>query len=487
MQTAEHVTGNLVAFREALKENAEFFIEFFLQDEIKIRVPEFHIDLFSIMTHTKVTQSCFAVPRDHAKTTLAKLAVIWHYLFTHYSFIVYLSNTSSIAVAAVNDIIAFIESDNFSNIFGEVEWVLKQDGVGYYQFVLNLPWGRKHCILKALGSGQQVRGLNIRNRRPQLAIVDDLEDNDNIATEELFNKLKKWFYGNFKKALDKFDYKIIQLGNMISNKCMLKQHCDSKYWFSRRYGCLLSNGKPLWEDAWSIEKLKQDFHEYQEAGMADIWFTEMMNNPVMGGKGLIKAEEIFYLPEVGPEHIEYGCITVDLAISERTWAHKTVVTAHGWNGECWQAVEHYGDTGVDPIDLFNIIVAMAFKWKFSFVGIESVAYQASLQKVYEYLALINQIEGLIFVPLTATVRKVQRLAPWAAMIKHKEYALTEGDYVYTEELLYFDPRKKDNTDDYIDSAANIVQMIDNYIMELQDSVGPKSNARIRNSYEICEI
>ena len=61
--------------------------------------------------------------------------------------------------------------------------------------------------------------------------------------------------------------------------------------------------------------------EYLEAGMADVWFAEMMNMPTAGGRGIIKAEDIVYRPFRIPDDIKYGFITIDLAISEQTWAH----------------------------------------------------------------------------------------------------------------------------------------------------------------------
>ena len=492
----EHVQINVKEILYALENDEEFFIQFFLGDELVHKktgksspVPEFHKEVFSLMVSAKASQCVFALPRDHAKTTLAKLCAVWYYLFSNYRFVVYLSNTASIAVAATNDIIAFIESENFASVFGRPHFHIKQEGVGYYKFDIMLPGGKKTCILKAHGSGQQVRGLNIDNQRPQLAIVDDLEDNDNIATEELADKLKRWFYSAFKKALDKFDNKIIQLGNMISNRCMLKEHCESQFWFSRRYGCILSNGKALWPEAFTISDLIQDFKEYKLIGLVDIWFAEMMNLPLVSGRGLIEASEIFYKPEVDPSEIEYGCITIDLAISKRDWAHHTVVTAHGWQGEHWQLCEQIGDKGIDPIELFGIVVSIAFKWNISVIGFESTAYQASLESVFDYLCLVNRVEGLTFVPLTSgSTRKVQRLAPWAGLIKKKEYALPDTDFKVTEQLLTFDPKKENNEDDYIDSAAYIVQMLDFHYMQILNSIDlQKNKAKIRNSYEVCGV
>jgi hypothetical protein len=481
---AAAVQLNTAQIKLALEHDAEFFIQFFLEDELTFPVPQFHIDIFSLMIRQDIDAFVCAIPRDHAKTTLAKLACVWYFLFTDYRFIVYLSNTATIAIPAVNDVAAFMRTENFITVFGEPEWLVEQEGVGFYKFKLQ----GKLCILRAMGAGQQVRGINVDNQRPQLAIVDDLEDNDNIATEPLFRKLKVWFYGPFKKCLDKFNNKIIHLGNMISLKSLLHEHCESKFWYSRRYGCLLANSKALWEDAWPIEKLKRDFAEYQSMGMADIWFAEMMNLPMAAGKGLIQADEITYKPAVMPGDQEFAFITIDLAISDATWAHETVIAVHGWVNEHWQIVDIIGFKGIDPIALFHETMVMAARWNLRVIGIESVAYQASLQSVFPHLCLINHIPNMKFIPLPAVQRKVQRLAPWAGMLKPGEWALTEGDFHCTQQLLNFDPTKKNNEDDYIDCCAHGPYVAQNFMYEIQadiDSIDTTSGCQ--TAYQVARI
>ncbi len=482
VQELSPVQASIEDIRHTLKTNPKFLINFFLQDELTFPVPFFHIVVFSKMISEEITQFVCAIPRDHAKTTLAKLACIWYFLFSDFRFVVYLSNTSTIAVSACLDIINFLESDNCRAVFGEIDWHIRQEGKGFYVFTL----AGKKCILRAMGAGQQIRGMNIDNQRPQVAVVDDLEDNDNIADEQLYNKLKDWFYGPFKKCLDKFGYKIIQLGNMISNKCLLKEHCESEFWHSMRFGCLLSDGTSLWPDAWPRDKLILDFREYVSIGKVDSWFAEMMNLPMGAGSGLIRPDQIYYRPEIQPGNHTAGFITVDLAISDKTWAHKTVIAVHAFEEDRWQCVEYEGHTGLDPIILFDMIVEFATRWNIVHIGIEAVAYQASLQYVFNYLAEIKHVTHLEFHALTSTIRKVQRLAGLAAMIKAKEYALNDGDYTLTVEFLEFNPSKKDNDDDHIDAYAFGPEMIEKAAYDLildADTI----DVKLQSSNEVCDI
>ena len=486
--------------KAALEHNPEFLIQFFLGEEIHLDVPEFHKDIFRVMTALEIDRFVCAIPRDHAKTTLAKLACVWYFLFSDYRFIVYLSNTSDIAIPATNDIVNFLKSDNFQNVFGVCTFYVEQDGKGLYKFKLPHSLGDKICILRALGAGKQVRGINVDNKRPQLAVVDDLEDNDNIATEDLFKKLKKWVYGPFLKCLDKFHNKVIWLGNMISKSSMLYENCNSQFWYSRRYGCLLANGQALWPDAWPLEKLIKDYAEYQEKGLADVWFAEMMNLPMSSGSGLINADEISYKPAVNPRQYPTGFLTVDLAISQESWAHRTSIGIHSWvedDEPHWHFTLGPSEKGMDPIQLFWYIVETAQTWGYFCVGIENEGYQQSLQHIYPHLCMVHNIEGLKFFPLkTYKTQKNERLAPWAAMLKIKkdgrcgEYAITEGDFVVTQQLLEYNATQKNNDDDVIDCGAYGPQMIREYAYEIFSSLDSSSQhipQETQSCYQIASI
>src|SRR3546814_965298 len=103
-----------------------------------------------------------AIPRDHAKTTLSKLAVVWYFRYTNHRFCVYLSNTNTIAKNACKDIIGYLKSPNSIAVFGEIKMIKESETDSLWIFELTTPAGRvKTCILRAVGAGQQMRGINI--------------------------------------------------------------------------------------------------------------------------------------------------------------------------------------------------------------------------------------------------------------------------------------------------------------------------------------
>ena len=44
-------------------------------------------------------------------------------------------------------------------------------------------------------------------------------------------------------------------------------------------GAILSNGKPLWPELFSLEDLMESYYHDEDLGLAHIWFAEVMNDP----------------------------------------------------------------------------------------------------------------------------------------------------------------------------------------------------------------
>jgi hypothetical protein len=294
-------TATVAEIHNRLKEDGEFFIEFFLADELTSPVPFFHYgEIWPLLTNTAMQRVLLAIPRDHAKTTLAKLSVVWYFLFTNHRFCVYLSNTNTIAKNACIDIIGYLNSPNFIATYGKIKMIKESQTDSLWIFELPDPFqkGRvKKCILRAVGAGQQMRGINIDNQRPDIAVVDDVEDNENTESPSLQKKLDKWIFGPFIKALARRK-KIIWLGNMLQQTSLLARLSKRPNWNPVVFGALVKDVatgllRSLWPDRWSVEELTEDFLEYQELGLVETWMCEMMNMPGHGQDGFSQ-EQINY-------------------------------------------------------------------------------------------------------------------------------------------------------------------------------------------------
>lgn len=468
--TSEDVQIDANAVRERCKYDYKFFIALLMGEELTSPVPDFHLEIFSRMVSVKVAQSVFAVPRGYAKTTLVRLCVGHILTYTDIKNIFYFSHTLDLAIPSVNAIVKFLKSDNYRKVFGEIQWLVEQEGKGIYKFVM--PNG-KVCNLRARGANQQVRGTNVDNVRIELAICDDIEDREDNNNDQIYKKLKQWFYQDLKKALDRKKGRIIQIGNIVSRNSLVAEHCDSPTWFSMRYSAIRSDGTPLWPEMWSLEQLKADFEEYARQGLVAEWFGEMMNIILPEGSQLISISEIEYRDPILPGSLVAGFITIDPAISENVvTAHKCSLAVHGFSEGKWQIVDHWSAIATDPIKLYDIALSYATKWGVSVIGIESEAYQASIKYVFEYIERRNEMASRLVVKQMPTQKrsKYARIASWVGYLRKHEYCLTKGDLETTNQLLAYDSAKKTNDDDLIDAESYGVYMIERYLSEIMASM-----------------
>lgn len=475
-----------------LKNNAAFFIQFFLGEELTHVIPEFHLIAWQYLISQTAPQIALALPRGHAKTTLAKLAAVWYLLFTPYRFIVYVSNTHSIAAEACLDIINYMRSMNFEAVFGQVAFDVEQDARGFFKFTLryqdtNGALQEKYCILRAFGAGQQVRGMNIDNKRPELAIVDDLESDENTETKPMIYKLRRWFFGPFLKAMARPN-KVIFLGNMLSNLSLLYDFCEkSTQWVSMRFGCIKSDGKPLWPEMWTLAAIKADFIEYQRNGLAGKWFSEMMNMPIADGNLLIAAEDIFYLPPLVPGEQEMAFITIDAAVSKQTWSDNTAILVHAYKNGVWRISEQIIGK-FTPDQIFWFIVELCKKWRTRCVGMQDTSFEKVFKFLFEVLMAVHRQQFTVFPLPHKNESKTGRISAWCSLVRKRLWALTEGEYTLTEQLLMYDPAKEKNDDDGIDAASMGATMTDLYLVQIMETYqAEKDQYKVLTGYAVCTI
>jgi hypothetical protein len=492
----EDIEVDLSQLRLLLRTDAEVFIEFFLADALDMPVPEFHKEIWSLLTDQEKERVLLAIPRDHAKTTLAKLVVIWYWLFTTHRFAVYLSNTAPIAKGACRDIMEFLQHPNFIEVFGVIRMIKQSENEGLWLFDLPTPtWPQALCAPR-IGQGQQMRGINIDNQRPDIAVVDDVEDNENTESELQQRKLDRWMFGPFLKALAK-KKKILWLGNMLTKTSLLARLSRNVRWNPVVFGCLIKDSvtgvlRPLWPGRWSVEGLQEDFKEYKDNGLVETWMCEMMNMPGHGENGFTP-EQINYEAVPTPDSIRAAWITVDPAFGQNSWNDESAIAVHviPLNGCPITVGVVHGQ--FDEVRLFEEIFSLAQYWNAWVWGVESIAAQRLLIPIFNMLLtermMMNRAE---IIPLMAGRGdpKSSRIRAWVALMSNREWAIAEGDIDITTQILGYDFRKKDQADDIIDSCAYGPYMMEQYMhLILAQAMGIdwEHGEALKSGTEICGV
>lgn len=482
----------------ALRESGELFIETMLGEELTSPVPLFHKEVWQLMTNTAVGRVLLAIPRDHAKTTLAKLAVVWYFRYTSHRFCAYVANTNSRAKDACRDIMGFIKSPNFKAIYGSPRIIKESETESIWIFEIPVDGGRvKKCILRAIGGNQSMRGINVDNQRPDIAVVDDLEDDDNTGSETLQKNLDRWVFGPFIKALAR-QKKIIWLGNMLAKTSLLARLSMNPKWNPVVFGCLVKDPDsnmivPLWADRWSMEELIEDFNEYRDLGLMETWMCEMMNMPGHGQNGFSLSHMYMIEPPM-PDETTAAWLILDPAFGEKETNDDSSITAHVIRDDGLPVVVEDVTGRFTEAELFDIMLRLARKWNAWAWGIEAVAAQKlliSMFNIFMNLKLVpNHIE---LIPLISGRGdpKISRIKAFIGLMGKKEYAIANTMLTFVTQAMEYNMTKKNNRDDLLDSCAYGPLMIEEHLsliyaansgQSLTDAIG-----QIQTETEICSV
>lgn len=283
----------------------EFFGRAYLPHYFVRKSPVFHRELDAIwqdgvmkqhipLTRTEQQiisrmQGCHravAAPRGHAKSTNLTFKGSLHamlYAYKHY--LIILSDSSEQAESFLDAIrVEFEENERIEEDFGNL--------VGSKVWNNKVLLTKSNIKVEAIGSGKKIRGRKHRNWRPDLIILDDIENDENVRTPEQRSKLENWFYKAVSKAGD--DYTdIVYIGTLLHYEALLAKVLNNPSYQAIKYKAVISFSKrdDLW-DEW--ESLYTDLSNAARAQDAKAYFEAHKHEMLEGTKVLWEEKLPYY-------------------------------------------------------------------------------------------------------------------------------------------------------------------------------------------------
>jgi len=167
----------------------------------------------------------------------------------------------------------------------------------------------------------KVRGRNIRHNRVKLIIIDDPEDDDNVASKKWRDRVENWVNKTLMNTFDPYNDSLIWLGTLTHFDSPLARMIKSKKgWITFQEDCAnewkCGDWVPpddlqlLWPEYWTFEKLKKRESDIASERGYGAFLQEFMNIP-------INPEDQVYRPE--------------------NWRYYDVSRLHEVNGQYWIA------------------------------------------------------------------------------------------------------------------------------------------------------
>lgn len=263
------------------------YLRHFMVDPVTgVEIPpaEFHKELYQTLLTEQF--AAIAAPREHAKSTVVSVIFVLYCICLKLrKFIVIISDTqpqAALQLAAVKEEIetnAALKED-FGALMGDKKWDVNDCRT------------TTGISLVARGAGQSLRGLRFRQYRPDLVIIDDLENEEDVENPDSRAKLMRWFKGtvmNLGKHCQIFVIgTILHFDSFLSN---LLDPDEFKRFVKRKYEAVDDEFHPesvLWPQKWDVETLRQ---KEQDLGSV-IFNQEWRNRPISADTQVFKEADV---------------------------------------------------------------------------------------------------------------------------------------------------------------------------------------------------
>lgn len=452
-----------------------FFMRTYLPHYCVNKFAPFHYELVAALERrptlgdsTVVLPVARVAPRDFAKTTITSFGYVLHQIvFKLRRFIILISDTQDLA----SDLTGYIYlelcfNERIKHDFGK----LVRDNWGVEAFTtLN------DVRILSRGKGQRVRGLKHKQHRPDLIILDDLENDVSARNPKRCESLLRWVKGTIYNAIDPRGNLFI-VGTLLSQKSALAIIAQAKdepfcHWDRKVYRAITEDGQSLWPDKFSLE-----FLEEQKRMMGTVAFNrEKMNFP--------EDEDGYFKPEWFKYYTVDDLIDVEGKPKELlvcSWFDPSIESGSRHDYKAYVTVGYYQaenifyvlDAYIKQVSIEIAVqasLALHRIYNLLMLGVEANLFQRLLIKEFDTAA---KVAGMPL-PVRGIVNhlpKEVRVAGLSPLVERGQIKFRQGHSdqdLLIEQLTYF-PNKAYH-DDGPDALEGAVRLATSYVLPLAEA------------------
>lgn len=426
-----------------------------------------------------------AAPRAHAKSTAITFSyTLANILFRERQFVLIVSDTETQAVLFLGaikqelqdnkDLIALFDLQ--TNDKGQVIFEKESES----DLILSFKDGHKFRII-AKGAEQKLRGLLWNGKRPDLIILDDLENDEIVLNKERREKFRRWFYGALlpcraQDGVVRYVGTILHLDSMLERLMPMPHDRQTvitelktsstkrTLWKAIKYKAHNEDfSEILWKEKYTAEYFKTLKLEYIKQGIPDVYSQEFLNVPIDESNTYFKKADFLPIkPEDKSKKLHYY-VTADLAISEKEKADWSVFCIGGVDEDGRIQIRNVIRDRMDAMEIVETLIGLQKVYDPLAFGIEEGQISKSIGPFLNE-AMIRSNTFLNLVPLRPYRQdKVTRARSIQARMRAKGVKFdkeAEWYQIFEDELMRF-PR--DKHDDQVDSFAYLGLMVDKLI------------------------
>ena len=379
-----------------VQKKLEYFFPIYFHHYIKYETAPFHKEMFKVLENDTIKLAVICAFRGSAKSTIITTAyVLWTILgFQQRKFIVICGQTEQKARQYLMNIKKELQEND----------LLKKD-LGPFEEERNSLGNATALIIKRMNVKimissveQSIRGMRHGQHRPDLIILDDIEDINSVKTREGRDKAFNWLTSEVIPAGSERTRFIIA-GNLLHEDSVirrLQQNIDSGNMrslnaVSRQYSIRDEQGNSLWPGKYptpeSIQAEKDKMIDDEAA-----WYREYELKIISTADQVVRPEWIQTYSQLPRDKTLTGvAIGIDLAISDKNTADYTAIVVgyiYGYKRNMEIHVQSYPLNERIPfpeqVEYIKSLVATHEKYSSRVkIYIESIGYQGALVQLLE--------------------------------------------------------------------------------------------------------
>jgi predicted phage terminase large subunit-like protein len=326
-------------------EAVEGFVNLFLKNsfDVPVEIPQCHREWWEMCTQPHPFVA-IAAPRNHAKSTaITHSYTLANIAMRQRDFVMIVSDTEQQASYFLNDLKReFTDNEDLMKVFGVVG-LLKDAET---DMIIEFDGGHQARVI-AKGSEQKLRGIKWNNKRPNLIICDDLENDEIVMNDERRKKFRNWFSGALLpcrsvNGIVRYVGTILHMDSMLQrvmpreqDKRVIRTPLYNKSptgssWMSAIYWAHTPDFKHiLWPQRWPKEKLQAERQHYISQGQGDKYAQEYLNRPLDEANAYFRKTDMPAMSDKDYKSRKVYYVGVDLAFTLAQSADYTVFVVGG--------------------------------------------------------------------------------------------------------------------------------------------------------------
>lgn len=444
---------------ELARTNLDFLAGLAQPDSIEFDFPPVYLAVWAwLLKYVILTRDfsklALGLPRGFAKTTVIKLFIFYCIIFTKKRFILVIAANATLATNIIADVVDMLNEPNIKKTFGDWSLGIEKDTQNLKKFGFR---GRD-IILAGIGQGGSLRGMNLKNRRPDVMIFEDVQTREDADSQTTSEALERWMVGTAMKSKSYAGCLYIFVANMYPTKwSILRRLKNNPSWIKFIAGGILADGTSLWEELHPIKQLLEEYESDLNAGHPEIFYSEVLNDENANVNTYI---DISKIPEYTYDDHELALGQFIIIDPSNDKANSDLVSiSYNIIVDGIPIVREILEDRLNPGDTIRKALEICFRTGCRLIAVESNAYQYSLLYWFTFICEQMGVIGIEAVPVySGNLSKPTRIVTmFKDLVGDNPGILIHpaARSLVLNQITQYNPLKRDNVDGILDCLTYV--------------------------------